>query len=257
VAALLWERDSPIPWKDAQDWYRPEYLGRAARICALFEGAGGLRAALIERVRKMKLYQYAYSGTELLSRHSVIMELMRPGEDDASPPPADPGLDIKPATLEAINANLDLQGALYDADLLPEEIRRVRERDLLEYFVAGYMLHAARTPPQKPAETTATHTMDKYGAVNSIPAGAEARREIARRFSGPEGDAAAEETKRIVSRWKGAGENGDTAETPARWAGCAVCGSKSTVPDGRTFSGKDYHYAPDGTWCFGPVEKQL
>jgi hypothetical protein len=71
----------------------------------------------------------------------------------ATPPPADPGLDIKPATLEAINANLDLQGALYDADLLPEEIRRVRERDLLEYFVAGYMLHAARTLPQKPAET--------------------------------------------------------------------------------------------------------
>jgi hypothetical protein len=47
VAALLWERDSPIPWKDAQDWYRPEYLGRAARICALFEGEGGLRASTV------------------------------------------------------------------------------------------------------------------------------------------------------------------------------------------------------------------
>ena len=64
------------------------------------------------------------------------------------------------------------------------------------------------SPPQKPAETPASPEV-------------EARREIARRFSGPEGDAAAEETD-IVSRWKGAGENGDTAETIERWV-CSEC----------------------------------
>jgi hypothetical protein len=81
--------------------------------------------------------------------------------------------DIKPATLSAVNEHLDLQGALYDFNLLPECIRTARDRDLLEYFVAGYMLHQSSEPPEKPPVELLAAARAMLAAVDVVDADGE------------------------------------------------------------------------------------
>ena len=71
-----------------------------------------------------------------------------PSADDTPPEAhAEAGeIEIKPATLKAVNESAALQSVLYDNNLLPECVKTESDRDKLEHFVAGFM-YAQETRP--------------------------------------------------------------------------------------------------------------